>query len=311
MGAGSRSSHQPTLRSDDGAPGAMDVTGRADAALVIRIGISSWGDLPGFYPSAVKSGDRLAWYARFFSLVEVNTSYYAVLPTRNYERWADTTPADFLFDVKAFSELSSSRLMPEAAAFTAFRASYQPLRDAGKMGAVLFQFSPSFTNSQRSRDHLARIAAEMEGETSVVEFRHASWLGPETAEGTLALLTNLGLAYAVADEPQIPPDTVPPLAEVTDPDLAYVRLHGRNAAGWRRGRGERYDYDYSPAEIDEWAATVKDLGHEARAVHVLFNNNAKGAGTRNAIALAGLLGQSRTGQPALPPIQAQLFEHPG
>jgi uncharacterized protein YecE (DUF72 family) len=96
---------------------------------------------------------------------------------------------------------------------------------------------------------------------------------------------------------------------VTNPALAYVRLHGRNAAAWYRGGsgGTRYDYDYSPAELQEWAATVENLARQAREVHVMFNNNAKGAGTRNAMALGELLGVSPGDPPPLPPEQARLF----
>ncbi|MGH2614601.1 MAG: DUF72 domain-containing protein [Thermomicrobiales bacterium] len=283
------------------------MTGRSVPRADIRIGISSWGSLPGFYPAGIKSADKLPWYARFFTLVEVNTSYYAVIPTRNYDRWAEATPDGFLFDVKAFSELSSARMMPDPSTFAAFRDSAQPLRDAGKMGAVLFQFSPSFTNTPRSREHLARIAAEMSGEIAVIEFRNYSWLSPETADETLDLLKKLGLAYAIADEPQIPRDTVPPLVAVTNPNLAYIRLHGRNAAGWYGGRGDRYDYDYSAEEIAEWAATAKRLARDATEVHVLFNNNARGDGTRNAITLGELLGVSPAETPELPPAQPPLF----
>jgi uncharacterized protein YecE (DUF72 family) len=121
----------------------------------------------------------------------------------------------------------------------------------------------------------------------------------------------LGLAYAVADEPQIPNDTPPPLPAVTDPDLAYVRLHGRNARAWYRGGGSRYDYDYSEAELVEWAATVDDLARKARQVHVLFNNNARGAGTRNAIRLGELLGVAPTDSPELPLAQPRLFAEEG
>ena len=65
------------------APGTAEVTGRATPAGDIRIGISSWGGLPGFYPSNVKSAEKLAWFARFFSVVEVNVSFYqrSFLPT--------------------------------------------------------------------------------------------------------------------------------------------------------------------------------------------------------------------------------------
>jgi uncharacterized protein YecE (DUF72 family) len=88
-----------------------------------------------------------------------------------------------------------------------------------------------------------------------------------------------------------------------------VRLHGRNADTWYRdsGGGTRYDYDYSATDLDALAATVRDLARQAREVHVMFNNNAWGAGTLNALALAELLGVSHADMPELPPAQARLF----
>jgi uncharacterized protein YecE (DUF72 family) len=285
------------------------VTGRATPAGDIRIGISSWGGLPGFYPSSVKSADKLAWFARFFSVVEVNVSFYRLVPPHTYENWAELTPADFMFDVKAFSELTHFREPPPTETFTAFRASYAPLRDMNRLGGVLYQFPPQFANTPVSRSYLQRIAREMTGDVTVVEFRNYSWLAPDTAKSTLALLEELGLAYAVADEPQIPDDTVPPIPAVTNPALAYIRLHGRNAETWYRGGGggTRYDYDYSAAELEEWAGIATDLARQSRQVHVLFNNNARGAGTRNAQELGRLLGIAPQDAPELPPQQPRLF----
>ena len=79
---------------------------------------------------------------------------------------------------------------------------------------------------------------------------------------------------------------------MTNPALAYIRLHGRNAETWYRGGGggTRYDYDYTAAELEEWAGIATDLARQARNVHVLFNNNARGAGTRNAQEFGRLLG---------------------
>jgi uncharacterized protein YecE (DUF72 family) len=148
----------------------------------------------------------------------------------------------------------------------------------------------------------------MSSDPTAIEFRNHSWLTAESAAGTFALLQELGLAYAIADEPQIPNDTVPPTVAVTNPALAYVRLHGRNTESWYRGSGgSRYDYDYSAAELAEWASIVTDLARQARAVHVLFNNNAQGAGTRNALALGRLLGLSTEATPPLPAAQPRLF----
>jgi uncharacterized protein YecE (DUF72 family) len=289
------------------------VTGRATPAGEIRIGISSWGGLPGFYPSSVKSGEKLAWFARFFSVVEVNVSSYRIVPPHTYQNWAELTPPEFIFDVKAFQELTHFRDPPPDETFVAFRASYAPLRDTNRLGGILFQFPPRFANTPLSRNYLRRVASSMAGDVAVVEFRNHSWLAPDTAKPTFALLEELGLAYAVADEPQIPDDTVPPIPAVTNPALAYIRLHGRNAETWYRGGGggTRYDYDYSAAELEEWAGITTDLARQAREVHVLFNNNARGAGTRNAQELRELLGIAPQDAPDLPPVQPRLFGEEG
>jgi uncharacterized protein YecE (DUF72 family) len=291
------------------APAAGSASGRDSLPGEIRIGISSWGSLPGFYPSGIRPAEKLPWYARFFSIVEVNVSFYRIVPSHTYDQWLETTPPDFTFDIKAFNELTHFRDTPPDATFAAFRDSYAVVRDAGRFGAALFQFPPRFTNTSANRAYLRRVAREMRGDIAVIEFRHHSWLGAESAPETLALLEQAGLAYAVVDEPTIPNDTVPLLPAVTNPALAYLRLHGRNAAAWYRGGsgGTRYDYDYSPAELEALASIVTDLASRAAQVHVLFNNNARGAGTVNAMALGHLLGVGPDEPPALPPSQPRLF----
>jgi uncharacterized protein YecE (DUF72 family) len=282
----------------------------ADPTPDIRIGISSWGGLPGFYPSGVKSADRLAWYARFFSVVEVNVSFYRLVRPDTYDAWMGITPHDFVFDVKAFQELTHFREWPPDETFNAFRDSYAPLREGGKLGAILYQFPPRFANTSESRRYLRRVAERMRGDLTVIEFRNHTWLRPESAEGTFALLRELGLAYAIADEPQFANDTVPPLVAVTNPALAYIRLHGRNADAWYRGGsgGTRYDYDYSTHELENWSEIARALAGNARAVHVLFNNNARGAGTRNARALGRMLGIAPEETPDFPLAQTRMFE---
>lgn len=292
-----------------GARGTDGVAARATSLDRIRIGISSWGSLPGFYPAGIKPAAKLGWYARFFSIVEVNVSFYRLVPQQTYVQWAEATPSSLTFDVKAFNELTHFRDSPQAETFTAFRASYTPLRELGRFGCVLYQFPPRFANTAASRSYLRRVATAMAGDLAAVEFRNASWLEPaDAAEATFGLLDELGLAYTIADEPRIAGDTVPPLPAVTNSALAYIRLHGRNAEAWYRGGGgARYDYDYSPAELAEWAALARDLAHQAEAVHILFNNNARGAGTRNALALSQLLGMQTGEAPELPPEQGRLF----
>lgn len=272
----------------------------------VRVGISSWNSLPGFYPKRMRAEDKLPWYARHFPIVEVNVSYYRPVPASTYEKWIALTPDDFMFDVKAFRDLTHTRAVPRDAAFAQFSASLAPLRAANRFGCALFQYPPSFGNTETNREILRLVAERMAPDPVAVEFRNGTWLHAEHAPATLALLTELGLSYAIADEPQLSYGTVPPLVAVTNPDLAYLRLHGRNVKGWSGQRG-RYNYDYSTDELVTFVEMVEELAASARRVHVMFNNNEKGAGTRNALALVGMLRGEAPRTADLPPVQPALF----
>ncbi|MFT4036649.1 MAG: DUF72 domain-containing protein [Thermomicrobiales bacterium] len=275
-------------------------------AATVWVGISSWNSLPGFYPTRTRPDDKLPWYARHFPIVEVNTSYYRPVPASTYEKWIELTPEGFRFDVKAFRDLTHNPATPTARDFALFRESLEPLRATTRLGVALFQFPPSFDNTVANQDLLSRVAAEMASDTVAVEFRNATWLDVEHAPETLALLADLGLAYAIADEPQIAYGSAPPVVAVTNPGLAYLRLHGRNVAGWM-GRGGRYDYDYSTEELVGFSEIVDQLAASATEVHVMFNNNERGAGTRNALVLIGMLRGEPPQVADLPPVQASLF----
>jgi uncharacterized protein YecE (DUF72 family) len=272
----------------------------------VRVGISSWNSLPGFYPARTRADDKLPWYARHFPIVEVNTSYYRPVPVSTYEKWISLTPDGFLFDVKAFRDLTHGEAIPPDSTFAEFRDSLQPLHAANRFGCALFQFPPSFGNTPANRDFLRRVAEQMFPDQVAVEFRNGTWLDDEHAPETLALMSDLGMAYAIADEPQLSRGTVQPLVATTSNQLAYLRLHGRNARGWM-GYGGRYDYDYSTEELLSFVEIVEQLASSAKHVHVMFNNNEQGAGTRNALVLIGMLRGEAPHTEDLPPVQATLF----
>ncbi len=73
----------------------------------IRVGTASWTDHEPFYPAeyarAGMKSQRISYYARYFSLVEVDSTFYTLQPARNFQLWADRTPDGFIFDVKAFA----------------------------------------------------------------------------------------------------------------------------------------------------------------------------------------------------------------
>jgi uncharacterized protein YecE (DUF72 family) len=86
----------------------------------------------------------------------------------------------------------------------------------------------------------------------------------------------------------------PELNEVTNPDLSYLRLHGRDAKAYLTGKtvAARFNYDYSDKEIDELAERSRKLAREVKDVHVVFNNNNLDYAPRAAARLRTVLSQS-------------------
>jgi uncharacterized protein YecE (DUF72 family) len=273
----------------------------------IYIGTCNWADFKDWYPAGIRPGQRLRYYASQFSIVEIDSTFYALMPRRNFEAWAAATPDRFVFDVKAFRTLtghgrsygadhhSSDSYLRDATEedFAKFIWQVQPLRDAGKLRAIQFQFPPWFEYSETSFAHLEVCRKRTSDHVMAVEFRHQSWLRPEHREFTFSFLRDHGIVYTIADEPQVGNGTVPPLIEVTNSSLAIIRFHGRNAEKWRGGGGgsgrDRYDYMYDAGEMSQWAATIEKLSAQVSEVHVLMNNNVQGQGLVNGKQLQNLL----------------------
>ncbi len=105
-------------------------------------------------------------------------------------------------------------------------------------------------------------------------------------------LRERSLGYCAVDEPALP-GLVPPVVHLTT-DVGYVRFHGRNEATWwasgrGTGGGDRYDYDYSERELNEWVLRIADLAAKAKQTYLFFNNCHAGQAARNARLMEELL----------------------
>jgi uncharacterized protein YecE (DUF72 family) len=275
----------------------------------IRVGTAAWSDHQHFYPRGLPPTQRISYYARHFDVVEVNASYYHVLPVQNYEQWVAKTSDDFVFNVKAFGQLTGHHRGSPAdeETFRSFRESYAPLRESGKLGAVLFQFPPWFEATPENYAEINRCAELMADDPLLVEFRNVTWLDRQHRDETLEFLDNLRLSYVTVDAPQIGTGTAPLVPAVTNPRLAYLRLHGRNTETWYKRvetTGERFNYHYNDQELDDLAEKVRVLSEAAREVHVIFNNNMENYAVDNATGMMRRLGLSA---PDAQPRQRSLF----
>ena len=280
------------------------------AAAAIRVGTCSWADealSKHFYPPGLKAGERLAYYARHFDTVELDSTYYRLPVESMAARWAEQTPDGFVMHVKAFGVMTRHPVKKEqlptdlreaapvdekgridrpprefrAEVFKRFREALEPLRAGGKLGGILFQFPPYVVLKELSLDYLAWAREQMGGDEMLVEFRHASWYEEDVRAEVLAFLEEHRMSLVVVDTPKVEAKNVPrTLFALTSPTL-YVRFHGRNADTWNvRGRSaaERFDYLYSEVELREWVEPLRELAGRAENAYAFFNNNNRSPG---------------------------------
>lgn len=168
----------------------------------------------------------------------------------------------------------------------------EPLRKAGKLGAILLQYPDWFTISRANKEAILRARELLPDDRLAVEFRSALWMAERNRAETLKFLADNGLVYVSVDEPQGFPSSIPPVAEATTEALAVVRFHGRNAENWKKPgltAAERFDYRYTQPELLEWVPKIRKLSHEAREVHVLMNNCYGDKAVQNAREISELL----------------------
>jgi uncharacterized protein YecE (DUF72 family) len=289
----------------------------------IHVGTSSWSD-PGFveewYPPGLPASDRLPYYAERFDAVEVNSTFYAVPAARQVARWSEITPAGFTFDVKLHRLLSrhsapldslpkelreKAKTGPrgrvrlderlEKALADAILEAVTPLADAGKLATFLLQLSPAFSPHEHRLDELATLVERLAPHPVAIELRHRSWTTRGRLEPTLGWMEEHGAAWVGVDAPRGKQVTImPPVDAVTNPAVAYLRAHGRNAEGYVRGRSvaERFAYRYPDEELEEIGARARELAGKAEQVRLHFNNNRGSDAPVAAERMRELLGQA-------------------
>jgi uncharacterized protein YecE (DUF72 family) len=173
-------------------------------------------------------------------------------------------------------------------AWDRFLAALEPLRGAGKLGAILLQFPPWFPMSGARKDYILSCARRVAPRQVCIEFRNPTWMTEDNRAETLEFLAANKLPYVCVDMPQGCKDSVPPVLAATA-GLAVLRLHGHSANWTSKDSQERFRYDYSDAELKEWAPKISGLAEDAQVTHVLFNNCCGDNAQRNARQLAGLL----------------------
>ena len=275
--------------------------------MAILVGCSGWSydDWVGrFYPMALakKKGEWLAYYAKYFRTVEINSTFYrppGELQVSSWIKKGNDLP-DFEYSLKmpqlvtheSMVQGEGDRAIHWAKAFE--KTCVRPLGEAGLLGCTLLQLSPYFQNTGATQQILAAVldALSFRDYDYAVEFRHHSWHEEGTEEidpNAMQILKDHNVANVLVDGPSLH------ARHASSADHSYFRFHGRNYDIWYRKEKEddfrlnRYDYLYSKEQLDPWVPRIKEAELKARAVRVYFNNHARSKSVRNAFQLMDLL----------------------
>jgi len=284
--------------------------------MALRIGTSGWNYPTGkgtwngiFYPSREdrpRGFDELRFYAERFNTVEVNSTFYGQPRATVTLRWAKRTPKDFDFAVKLFQKFTHPKLAIDQTPVTEadvamFKGGVDPLAAAGKLGPLLAQFPSSFQRTQETVDYLGWLLNAFAGYELAIELRHRSW---SDASSTMTLLDEHQAAWVQIDEPKFSSSIRQDLVG-GNAGLYYLRLHGRNASQWwdHAESEDRYNYFYSPGELEPIAEVVKDVRALVKKAYLFLNNHFSAQSIANATTLKHMLDE-----PVTAPMPPELVE---
>jgi len=235
----------------------------------IRIGTQGWNYdawVGAFYPDETRPADFLSVYARAFDTVEVDSTFYAVPPSKTIRGWAQRTPPSFTFALKLPQEITHERRFRDVEDVA--KEFFDRARELGdKLGPVLIQLGPDFGPAELPA--LAKFLPTLPEDIAfAIEFRDKGWIH----DGIIALLSEHHVALALTDARWIPRKQMLTLAERPTADFAYIRWMG----------ADREIVDYSRVQIDRlrelelWAGVIAQLAHRGRTVYGYVNNHFAG-----------------------------------
>lgn len=228
----------------------------------LYIGTSGWnyGHWKGvFYPEDLPSSEWLSYYSQFFGTVEINYSFYRLPERKDFEKWREETPKDFIFAVKGSRFITHMKKLKDPQ--EPLERLFSNVRGLGdKLGPILYQLPPYWhLNLDRFRAFLADLPTDA---LHVMEFRDPSWL----TEPVFDLLTEHSVGHCIMSAPSLPR-----VMRVTAA-FAYIRMHSG---------GQETEGRYDDIQLEWWAEQIQDLLKDVD-VYVYFNNDYKGFAVENA-----------------------------
>ena len=250
----------------------------------ILLGTSGWSYKEWIGPFYTKEDKSfLKAYTKVFKTVEIDSTFYRYPTKGTVIGWTRYSPRDFIFTAKLPKLITHEKKLGSTSDveedLQRFLELMEPLRESGKLGCLLIQLPPSFNYMPKELENFFKLLPNHF--RFAVEFRNLSWMRQET----WPLLRKYSVAYAIVDEPLLPPEL-----HFTS-NIAYFRWHGKGTGPW-------FDYHYRVHELEPWVPRVRESTSNVKMVFGYFNNHFHGYAVENCLQVLEMLG-------ALTPQQAK------
>ena len=259
----------------------------------IKCGIAGWSynDWEGYvYPPGTR--DKLRYIARFFDVIEINSSFYRIPNPATAQSWLERTDdlPHFTFTAKISQEVTHRGRL-EQNTTSAFARAFGPMAEAERLSHLLAQFRYDYADSSETRRYLKAIRGTYGNIANLtIELRHSSWQSPDA----LDYLRELDVTVANLDYPLANNSFHLRMSEIGE--HAYLRLHGRNAKAWfsrSAGRDESYNYLYGQEELRGIADRAMQIGQLSKSLTLIANNHYRGKEAANALEIKAMLSGER------------------
>jgi uncharacterized protein YecE (DUF72 family) len=223
-----------------------------------------------YYPPGLRPQERLAYYAKDFSTVEINSTFYKLQSAKTFGLWRDETPPEFKFTIKGSRYITHIKRLRDSREYV--QRFFAPAKELGdKLAVTLWQTPPNLGRDlQRLEAFLALVAeAAPRGTRQAFEFRNEEWMD----EKTFSLLDSCNCGAVIADS-----DNYPKVPDIITGGFAYLRFHGRAVDG----------YNYSESELRDWSEKIKKWTANGYDVFAYFNNDTMANAVRNAKTLMSI-----------------------
>lgn len=271
----------------------LGTTVNLNAQQKIRIGTCAWSydDWRGaFYPADLPQANWLEFYARHFSAVEVDSTFYSAPSEETVLRWVELTPASFRFVCKLPREITHvCKLHDCSEQLNGFLRAIEPL--SAKSHVVLIQLPPSFTPKDGKialRNFLKQLPRDFR---YAIEFRNPGWHRPQF----INQLEKFRIAWVWADTSPLDERNLAPFEFLPlTADFIYLRLLGDYATKYDRDGLFVHRYDKllwkREAALESWSLKIQRHLDEVRSVWAFTSNHFEGFAPETGQRLAQRLG---------------------